>query len=118
MRPSISGSRPYSFSGISSRSDVSCAPSGNVSMRPCACHAFRHAPKVGLDARGGLVPILGGLGEQLHDDGRDRLRECPFTRSRGGIGLRAIWQWIHSIGSEAVNGSTPVSISYRVTPNE
>ena len=29
-----SRSRPYSFSGISSRSGVSCSPSGNGSMRP------------------------------------------------------------------------------------
>ena len=28
------GARPYSFSGISSRSGVSCSPSGNSSMRP------------------------------------------------------------------------------------
>ena len=30
------------------------------------------APEVGLDARGGLVPLLGGLGQQLHDDRRER----------------------------------------------
>ena len=35
----------------------------------------------------------------------------PLTRSLGGVGCRAMWQWIHSIGSEAVNGSAPVSIS-------
>jgi hypothetical protein len=32
------------------------------------------------------------------------------TRSPGAIGCRAIWQWTHSIGSVAVNGSEPVSI--------
>ncbi|MGX1256223.1 hypothetical protein AB7M37_000719 [Sinorhizobium fredii] len=42
----------------------------------------------------------------------------PLTRSSGGIGCLAMWQWIHSIGSEAVNGSVPVSISYSVTPSE
>ncbi|KSV92196.1 hypothetical protein N181_29965 [Sinorhizobium fredii USDA 205] len=39
-----------------------------------------------------------------------------MTRSSGGIGCLAMWQWIHSMGSEAVNGSVPVSISYSVTP--
>jgi hypothetical protein len=40
-------------------------------------------PKVGLHARGGLVPILGGLGEELHDDGGDRLRNSPHPLARG-----------------------------------
>ena len=31
-------------------------------------------------------------------------------RSAGGVGLRAMWQWTHSIGSAAVNGRRPVSI--------
>ena len=34
-----------------------------------------------------------------------------FNRSRGGIGCLAIWQCTNSIGSEAVNGKLPVSIS-------
>ena len=33
----------------------------------------------------------------------------PF--SLGGTGCRAMWQWTHSIGSEAAKGSAPVSIS-------
>ena len=32
-------------------------------------------------------------------------------RSLGGAGCRAMWQCTHSIGSDAVNGSAPVSIS-------
>ena len=32
------------------------------------------------------------------------------NRSAGGSGCRAIWQWTHSMGSDAVNGSVPVSI--------
>ena len=32
------------------------------------------------------------------------------SRSLGGTGFRAIWQWTHSMGSAAVNGSAPVSI--------
>jgi hypothetical protein len=39
-----------------------------------------------------------------------------FTRSAGETGRRAMWQWTHSIGSDAVNGSVPVTISYSVTP--
>ncbi len=35
----------------------------------------------------------------------------PLTRSLGGVGRRAMWQWTHPIGSEAVNGNVPVSIS-------
>jgi hypothetical protein len=38
-------------------------------------------------------------------------RGIPVTRWLGGVGLRAMWQWIHSMGSEAVNGSAPVSTS-------
>jgi hypothetical protein len=34
-----------------------------------------------------------------------------FNRSAGVNGCLATWQWIHSMGSEAVNGSAPVSIS-------
>ena len=33
------------------------------------------APKIALQAGGGLVALLGGLGEQLHDDGGDRGRD-------------------------------------------
>ena len=35
------------------------------------------APKVILDAKGGLVARLGGLGEQLHDDPGNRGRDIP-----------------------------------------
>ena len=34
-----------------------------------------------------------------------------FTFSQGGSGCLAIWQCTHSIGSEAVKGRLPVSIS-------
>ena len=73
---SISRSRPYSFSGISSRSDTSCAPSGNGVDAAVRLPFRQAAPQIGLDARGGLVAILGGLGEQLHDDRRERLRDA------------------------------------------
>ena len=39
-------------------------------------------------------------------------------RAAGSTGWRAIWQWTHSNGSAAVNGSTPASISYKLTPRE
>src|ERR1700730_18650687 len=41
-------------------------------------------PKISLKAGGGLVTLLGGLGEELYDDGRDRIRDSvhPLTRRR------------------------------------
>ena len=41
----------------------------------------------------------------------------PGVRSAGGTAWRAIWQCTNSMGSAAANGSTPVTIWYRVTPN-
>ena len=38
------------------------------------------------------------------------------SRSAGGTGCLAMWQCTHSIGSDAVKGRLPVSISYSVTP--
>ena len=64
-----------------------------------------------LDAGGGLVALLGGLGEQLHDDCRERRPGRPRPARLGGTGFLAIWQCTHSIGSAAVKGSWPVSIS-------
>ena len=73
---------------------------------------FRQAaPQIGLEAGGGLVAFLGGLGEQLHHDRRERRRDVARPARSGGTGCRAMWQWTHSIGSAAVNGSAPVSIS-------
>jgi hypothetical protein len=40
------------------------------------------------------------------------------ARSPGGVGWRATWQWTHSKASAAENGNMPVSIWYKVTPNE
>ena len=37
-------------------------------------------------------------------------------RSAGGAGRRARWQCTHAIGSDAVKGRLPVTISYSVTP--
>ena len=68
------------------------------------------APKIALHACRRLVTLLGGLGEQLHDDRRDGAWDI-FYRSLGGGGCLAIWQCTHSIGSAAVKGRPPVSIS-------
>ena len=68
------------------------------------------APQIALQAGGGLVALLGGLGEQLHDDGRERSRDILAAARLGGTGFLAIWQCTHSMGSAAVNGSEPVSI--------
>ena len=104
-------SRPYSFSGISSRSDASCAPSGNGSMRPLRLPCRQAAPKIGLDAGGGLVALLGGLGEQLHDDGRDRRRDAVDPLARAASAAARCGSGPTPCGSAAVNGSAPVSIS-------
>src|SRR5262249_15768733 len=40
-RVSISRARPYSFSGMTSRSGMSCSASGNASIRPSASHRAR-----------------------------------------------------------------------------
>ena len=48
----------------------------------------------------------------------ESIRGMPFSCPSGGAGCRAIWQCTHSIGSEAMKGRLPVSISYSVTPRE
>ena len=45
-------------------------------MRPLRLPFRQAAPKIALDAGGGLVALLGGLGEQLHDDRRDAARNA------------------------------------------
>ena len=39
-------------------------------------------PEIGLDACGGLIAILGGLGEQLQDYGLDRIRDSAHPLAR------------------------------------
>ena len=57
-------------------------------MRRCASHSDEAPPQIGLDAGGGLVAILGGLGEQLHDDRRERPRDAgdPLARAVSAAG--------------------------------
>jgi serine/threonine protein kinase len=53
----------------------------------------------------GAIKLIGfGLASRLQ-----RERQVS-NRSLGANGLLAIWQWTHSIGSDALNGSEPVSI--------
>ena len=56
--------------------------------------------EIALEAGCGLVALLGRLGEQLHDD-RRTTPGTSFSRSAGGVGCLAMWQWTHSIGSDA-----------------
>ncbi len=41
------------------------------------------ALEIALEAGGGLIALLGCLGEQLHDEGRDRRRDRPHPLSEG-----------------------------------
>src|SRR6516225_3202511 len=67
----ISRSRPYSFSGISSRFGRVLQAEREV-IDAAARFPFRQAAsQIALDTAGGLVTILGCLGEQFHDDRRD-----------------------------------------------
>ena len=59
------------------------------SMRPLRLPFGEASPKIALDARGGLVALLGGLGEQLHDDGGNRRRDRLSTARAAAA---AFWQ--------------------------
>jgi hypothetical protein len=41
----------------------------------------------------------------------ETVSEIRFSRAAGATGRLATWQCTHSMGSVAVNGKTPVSIS-------
>ena len=72
---------------------------------------FREAtPKIALDSCRRLISLLGGLREQLHHDCGNGLWDTSYPFA-GNAGCLAIWQCTHSIGSDAVNGRLPVSIS-------
>ena len=61
---SISRSRPYSFSGIRSRSGLSCSQREVVDMSP-RLPLLQTAAKIALHAGCGLVTLFGSLGKQL-----------------------------------------------------
>ena len=68
-RVSTSRVRPYSFSGISSRSGTSCAAERKFVDAALSFPFSKAVPKITLNARRRLIAFLGGLGQQLHDDG-------------------------------------------------
>ena len=65
------------------------------------------ALEVAFQAGGGLVALLGRLGE--HDDPETGPGTVSI-RLLGANGCRKMWQCTHSIRSDAENGSEPVSI--------
>ena len=59
------------------------------SICPLACAVFEVCPP----SEGTLVAFFGGLGQQLHDDPRQWLRDRGPNLARG-IGRLAIWLWM------------------------
>ena len=64
------------------------------------------SPQIGRDARGGLIPVLSRLGEEVHDHGRDRTREIvpPLLgrhRRPGDVAMDPL----HGIGGGEREGS-------------
>ena len=75
-----------------------------------ASHSARQRRRSRSQAGGGLVALLGGLGEQLHDDRRERPRDVrdPLVgrhRLPGDVAVHPL----HRIGGR--EGQRPVSIS-------
>jgi len=112
-RALISCSARTASSGISNRSDESCALSGNGIDAPYDCHSARHRRRsASSPERSGNAPRV--LAKELHGDSRQRLRDCG--RSLAVVGWRANVAVEPFQGSAAANGSAPVSIWYNVTP--
>ena len=79
--------------------------------------------KIGHHTRRSLVPVFRVFGKEPHYDGGQLLGNhaaicMGHCQVVGATGWRAMWQWTHSKGSAAANGSTPVSIWYKVMPKE
>ena len=63
------------------------------------CFPFRQTlPKIGLEAYGRLVAFLDGLGQQSHDDGRERLGELAAAVRRCRLARDVAMNPFHSIG--------------------
>src|SRR5208283_5027212 len=94
----ISLSRPYGVSGTSSRSGMSCSPSGKFSMLRCASHCPRQC-RIVLEAERSLIALLGVLCQQLHDECGDYGRQpwYPFAWSRSIPGDMAVHP-LHRLG--------------------
>ena len=88
---------------------MSCVPSENEAIRPSDSHSTRHRRRSASTPPAVWYRSSAFL-ERSFDTSAEIAAGIPFTRSLGGTGGRATWQWIHSIGSAAVNGSAPVSI--------
>ena len=67
---------------------MSCSPSGNVVDAFAGLPFSQAAPQIAFEAGGGLVALLGCLGEQLHDDCRDKRSGLPSHRSPASTGCR------------------------------
>src|ERR1700730_10252957 len=85
---------------------MSCSPSLNSGTWPRVCHSSRQR------CRSFSTPaavwyrssaILASNFITIADTEAGTLLE----RSSGGVGFLAMWQWTHSIGSEAVKGRPP-----------
>ena len=69
------------------------------------------APKIARSAGRCLISLLSRLGEQLHDDCRNRAAEHSSTSRMAVSAVVRYGQCTSSIGSDAVNGRLPVTIS-------
>ena len=93
------------------RSGVSRSPSGELVDAALLLPCVLAAAEIVFDPGRRLVALLGRLREELHDDRGQRLRHRRAPAPPAATGMRATWQWTQSIGSAAVNGRLPVSIS-------
>ena len=80
-------------------------------MRPMRLPFRQAAAKIGRDARGGLVALLGGLGQQLHHDRRERPGDARRPARRAAPAAGRCGNGPTPSDRTAVNGSAPVSIS-------
>jgi len=80
-------------------------------MRPVASHSRQALPQIGLDAGGGLVALLRGLGEKLHHNARERPRDArDLFGGRHRLPRDMAVHPLHRIGSRE-GELPPVSIS-------
>src|ERR1700730_4913025 len=97
---STSRALPYSFSGVSSRSGRVVFAKRKWVDVPLTFPFGTAVSKITLKAGCGLVPLLGRLGEQLHDDLGDRGRDIlqPLAGRHRLSGDMAVHPF-HGIGS-------------------
>src|ERR1700722_9753957 len=100
---SISPTSPYNFSGIKSRSGTSYSPSANSSTRPWVSHSARQRRK-SISAPAAVWYRSSAVLASSFMITAETEAGTVLNRSRGETGFLAMWQWTHSIGSDAVNG--------------